>query len=224
MERSPVRAVSRAFELLARLAGEASSPSLSDLARGTGLPVSTVSRLLATLEQASFVRREQDGRYAPGARLLQLGLAALRKLSIYDLAEPHLRRLSEESGETANLAVPIDAQNAIYLRQVVSRHSIHHAGWLGRVLPIDRTAVGKALSGELGRAGFVARRDTLEAGVTAIAAPVSGPAGARVAALSITGPSFRISEADLARFGALVEAEARGLSEILGAPGTRIPR
>lgn len=217
-ERLPVRAVARAFELLAQLGGDAPSRTLSGLARATRLPVSTVSRLLATLEQADFVRRDSEGRYAPGTRLLQAGLAALRGTDIYDLSEPHLRRLSEASGETANLVTRADADNAIYLRQVLSAHSLHHAGWLGRLLPISATAAGQALLGHAGREGYLAMRDALEEGVTAVAAPVRGADGRIVASLSITGPGFRIRDSQLARFGALLVAEAAQLSEALGAP------
>jgi DNA-binding IclR family transcriptional regulator len=217
-ERSPVRAVQRAFDLLALLGGERRAATLSELARDSGLPVSTVARLLASLEHAGFVRRDVDGRYGPGTRLLQLGLAALRSNSLYDLAEPHLRRLSEASGETANLAVRADEANAIYLRQFVSPRSIHHASWLGRMLDLKKTAVGAALLGQVEASGYVARRNTLEPDVTAIAAPVHGPGGRIVAALSITGPSFRINERALARFGTLVAKEARLASTALGAP------
>lgn len=216
--RSPVRAVQRAFDLLALLGGEHPAATLSEFARDSGLPVSTVARLLASLEHAGFARRDADGRYGPGTRLLQVGLAALRRMSLYDLAEPHLRRLSEASGETANLALRADEANAIYLRQVVSPRSIHHASWLGRMLDLRKTAVGAVLLGQVEGNGYLARRDTLEPGVTAIAAPVYGPGGRIFAALSITGPSFRITERDVARFGALVAKEARIASAALGAP------
>ncbi len=214
----PVRSVQRAFDLLALLGQQRESATLSELARATTLPVSTVARLLATLEHSGLVRRAATGGYAAGGRLLQIGLAAVRGLSIYDLSEAHLRRLSEESGETANLAVRADVGHAIYLRQHVSSHSIHHASWLGRTLPLDKTAVGHALTGHLNSKGFVARRDTLERGVTAIAAPVHGPGGDIAAALSITGPSYRISDAAIDRYGALVVREARLASIALGAP------
>jgi IclR family acetate operon transcriptional repressor len=213
----PVRAVQRAFDLLARLGQQREAATLSDLARSAALPVSTVARLLATLEHTGFVRRAAGG-YAAGGKLLQIGLAAVRGLSIYELSEPHLRRLSEKSGETANLAVRADAAHAIYLRQHVSAHSIHHASWLGRALPLDKTAVGQALAGRVNHRGYVARRDTLERGVTAIAAPVRGPGGEIAAALSITGPSYRISDADINRYGALVAQEAHLASSALGAP------
>lgn len=214
----PVRAVQRAFVLLALLGQQREPATLSELARTAALPVSTVARLLATLEQTGFVRRVATGGYAAGARLLQIGLTAVRGLTIYDLSETHLLHLSEQSGETANLAVRADASHAIYLRQHVSAHSIHHASWLGRLLPVDKTAVGQALAGRVNSKGFVARSDTLERGVTAIAAPVHGPGGDIVAALSITGPSYRISESDIDRYGALVVQEAQHTSAALGAP------
>lgn len=220
-DKSPVRAVQRAFDLLALLGAERQNPTLSELARNSGLPVSTAARLLSALEHSGFVRRDAEGRFGPGSRLMQVGLASLRRLNIYDLAEPYLRRLSQESGETANLAVRADPANAIYLRQVVSPHSIHHASWLGRLLALRKTAVGAALLGEAPPGGYVARRDTLESGVTAIAAPVFGPGNDIVAAFSITGPTFRISAREEARCGTLVVRESTLASAELGADPLR---
>jgi len=215
-EQAPVRAVQRAFDLLGLLSAPQPAATLSDLARGSSLPVSTAARLLATLERTGFVRRDGENRYAPGTRLVQLGLSAVRSLTIYELAEPHLRRLSEASGETANLSVRADAHNAVYLRQVVSPRTVHHASWLGRMLPIRRTAAGAAIAGRVNALGYVARRNTLERDVTAIAAPVYGPGGEIVAALSITAPSYRVADKDLRRLGELVVAEAQKASIALG--------
>jgi len=217
-EQLPVRAVRRAFDLLGLLGQNREPPTLSALARGAALPVSTVARLLATLEQTGFVRRAASGGYAPGGRLLQMGLAAVRSLSIFDLSEQHLRRLSDMTGETANLATRADADHAIYLRHHVSSRAVQHVSWLGRTLPLDKTAIGHALLGRVNSHGFAARRNTLERDVTAIAAPVHGPGGEIVAAFSITGPTFRISDADVERFGGLVVREARLASAALGAP------
>ncbi|HEY0879743.1 MAG TPA: IclR family transcriptional regulator [Zeimonas sp.] len=219
-ERLPVRAVQRAFDLLAQIGIRPEGATLSELARGTALPVSTAARLVASLEHTGFVERDAEGRYRSGARLLQVGLSALRGSSLYELSEPFLRGLSEASGETANLAIPVDEHHAIYLRQVISPKSIHHATWVGRSLPLDCTAVGGALRGLAETAGYVAMRDTLERDVTAVAAPVRDAGGRVVGALSITGPSFRISDDDLARFGRLVADAARRASMQLGAPFT----
>jgi DNA-binding IclR family transcriptional regulator len=214
----PVRAVQRAFDILGRLGSDGSGATLSELARETALPVSTVARLLTALEHAGCAQRLSDGRYSAGSRVVQIGLSALRKLSVYELAEPHLRRLSGASGETANLAVRADAKQAMYVRQVLSERAIRHASSVGRTLPLDRTAIGAALTGRVGEAGYGARRDAFEHDVTAIAAPIYGLEGEIVAAFSITGPSYRISEADLKRLGRLVVEEARSASVELGGP------
>jgi len=215
-ERVPVRAVSRALDLLALLC-DAQSRTLSDLARASGLPASTALRLLNTLEHAGFARRDPaSGSFAAGSRLMQAGLSALRRTSLYDLAEPALQRLSSGSGETANLAIQVDEQQATYLRVVVSARSIHYAAWVGRSLPMARTAVGRVLSGAAGPAGYVVMRDTLERDVTAVAVPVMGADARIVAALSITGPSFRITEEDTQHFGRLLLAEAASLAGALG--------
>lgn len=217
----PVRAVTRAFDLLALLGSERAPATLSELSRHSALPVSTVARLLATLQQSGFVRRDGDGRYGPGARLLQVGIGCLNSFSIYDLSESHLRRLAEASGETANLAVRVDAENAIYLRQIVSLQSVRHASWLGRMLPLSKTAIGNALLGKTEASGYVARQDTLERDVTAVAAPICGPGGEIVAAFSVTAPTFRITAKDIARFGQLVLEEARLASADLGSATAR---
>jgi DNA-binding IclR family transcriptional regulator len=214
-ERSPVRAVQRAFNLLARLGGERGA-TLSELARETELPISTVARLLSTLEQIGFAQRQGDGRFGAGMKLIQIGLSALRGLNIYDLAEPHLRRLADASGETANLAVRADETHAIYLRQVLSRRAVRHSSWVGRMLPLDRTAVGAVLRNDLDASGFAVRRSTFEPDVIAIAAPVRGPDGEVAAALSITAPSYRIADSDLDRLGALVLEEATRVAAELG--------
>lgn len=216
-ERVPVRAVSRALDLLGLLC-DTQARSLSELARASRLPVSTALRLLNTLEAAGFAQRDSvSGGYAAGRRLLQAGLSALRRTSLYDLSESALQRLSSASGETANLAIQVDEQHATYLRVVVSPRSVHYAAWVGRTLPMARTAVGRALSGRAEASGYVVKRNTLERDVTAVAAPVLGADGRIAAALSITGPSFRISDEDARRFGRLLLAEASALSGALGA-------
>jgi DNA-binding IclR family transcriptional regulator len=210
------RAVERALHLLEAVARSAGGERLSDLARATSVPTSTALRLLRTLESARFVRRDDLGGYHAGSGLLALA-AAIDDLPLIQAAEPHLRRLVDETGETANLAVPDEAGDALYLTQVQSPHAIRYASWRGRRVPGRVSAVGLALRGRTGPAGYVTRRDAVDAGVTAVAAPVLGPSRTIVAALSVTGPSFRIGDAAEAAAGAAVVREARALSEALGA-------
>jgi IclR family acetate operon transcriptional repressor len=97
----------------------------------------------------------------------------------------------------------------VYLAMREGTHSVRHASWVGRSIPLAGTAVGAVLTGSPAE-GFVVVRDGVEADVTAIAAPVS-PGGRAVAALSVVVPSYRITEAEAHRIGALVAREAAAL-------------
>jgi urocanate hydratase len=216
-ERASVRAAQRALRLLECFSEGQPNLALTECARAAGLPVSTAFRLLATLENSGFVRRSSEGAYSCGTRLLQIGLTALQNVSAYDVAEPHLQKLSELTGESAYLGIPTDENQIIYVRQSISRKAVRHSAWLGRGVPYTGTAIGAAMSGKVGRRGFAVSRRTIEPDVTAIAAPIHGRNGSIIAAINVVGPSYRIADADLDRYGAAVVDAARAISREIGA-------
>jgi DNA-binding IclR family transcriptional regulator len=163
------------------------------------------------------VRRDTDGRYRPGMRLVQIAAATLRQERIYDLAGPHLLELAAETGETANLGILVDGDRVLYLRQAASPQVVQTASWTGRTIPADGTAIGSALRGLTGDVGWCSVRDAFEPDVSASAAAVHGPEGEVVGALSIMAPSYRTSDEDLAAFGRTLLRHANALSLALGA-------
>ncbi|HEX6151419.1 IclR family transcriptional regulator [Nocardioides sp.] len=140
-----VQSISRAFEILEVLAQEA-PVSLSTLARRAGLPLSTVHRLVGTLVSLGYVRADTDKRYALSPRMIHLGERSARMVSHWAL--PHLARLVDELGETANLA-QLDGDRVVYVAQVPSRHSMRMFTEVGRRVDPHCTAVGKALLARL---------------------------------------------------------------------------
>ena len=68
------------------------------------------------------------------------------------------------------------------------------------------------------RDGFAEAVDELEIGLAAIAAPVRGAGGQVVAALSITGPTVRMTGERIAELKPILIDEARTLSRRLGNP------
>ena len=209
MAESSTRTVERALVLLGAVC-DAGSLTLADAAREAELSASTALRLLRTLEGTGFVRRDGLGTYRPGLRVVQLGAQALGHESLVSLAEPALERLVEQTGESAYLSVPSHDGEGVYLAMREGTHSVRHASWVGRSIPLEGTAVGAVLDGAHPGAAFVVVRDGVEADVTAIAAPVS-PGGRPVAAISVVVPSYRITEAEAGRIGALVAREATAL-------------
>jgi IclR family acetate operon transcriptional repressor len=221
------RTVERALDLLALVcAGEA--PSLAECARRSQLPASTALRLLRTLEVRGFVLRDPDGSFIPGARVLQVGALALSRQSLVRLAEPGLRRIVATTGESAYLSVPGPDRTAVYVGVAEGTRPVRHTGRVGRAEPLEGLAVGVALDGSTPPCGYVAQRDRQEPDVTAIVAPVTW-AGGVAGAVSVLGPSYRISDETMAEYGRIVATEARRVSEQLGGavaedPAPAVPR
>jgi IclR family acetate operon transcriptional repressor len=208
------RTVERALALLSQVC-DSESISLTDCARRTRLPTSTALRLLRTMEQAGFVIRRDDGTFTAGPHLLQIGAMALGHSSLAKLAEPALHRIVAATGESAYLSVRGGGDTAVYIAMAEGTHSVRHTSWIGRSVPMTGLAVGHALLGDVPGAGFVAQRDSLEPDVTAIAAPILHPGGV-AAALSLLGPTYRIDDDDIQRYGDILAAETRTLSSLLG--------
>jgi DNA-binding IclR family transcriptional regulator len=215
---SSARTFDRALALLVAITEHSRGARMSDLARETKLSTSTTSRLLTTLENHTLVRRDENGRYRPDTRLMQIAASVLNDLPLYDLAGPHLEALASETSETANLGLPSAGDRVLYLRQETGPHLVQTAAWTGRTVPQEGTAIGAAIMGRLGQDLFAVVRGSIEPDVTGIAAPVYGHSGRIVAALSVIAPTYRTSAEDEQRYGEAVARHASALSQGLGGP------
>jgi DNA-binding IclR family transcriptional regulator len=137
-----VQSVDRAAELLKAVAGAREPQSAPELAARCGLNRSTTWRLLATLERNGLVDRDPEtGRYSVGPAVVQMAGASGHE-ALTRRAQPLLRRLADDSGETVNLAVPYRLQ-LVYVSQVEAPH-VMTANWLGRAVALHATSTGKA--------------------------------------------------------------------------------
>lgn len=210
MTEQSTRTVERALSLLARVCEEGSS-SLANAARAVELSPSTALRLLRTLEATGFVRRDDEGSYRPGSRMVQLGAQALSNESLIDLCHQEMVGLAEATGESIYLSIEGHGHSVLYISIVEGSHSIRHANWVGRTIPMNGSAAGLVLQGQTPERGFVVVERGIERDVTAVAAPVT--AGRRVlASLSILVPTYRIDERTTQQFGRLLADAARRVS------------
>lgn len=199
------RTVDRALNLLA-IVTEHPPLSLADAARGTGLATSTALRLLRSLEAAGLVVRDDDGRFRPGSRLIQLGARAFSREPLIALAQVPMEQVVERTGESVYLSMPGPAETAVYVKIVEGTHSVRHTNWVGRSVPWEGTAVGQVLRGELAADEYAQIQDTVEQDVTALSAPVTVH-GTVLGALSTLVPTYRCTEELAGRCGqALLEA------------------
>src|SRR5690242_12662833 len=116
--RSGVQSLDRAFAILEIMADAGGVIGLSQLAAEAKLPLATIHRLVRTLVDLGYVRQEPSRQYSLGPKLIRLGESSSTMLSVF--ARPHLARLVDELGESANMAM-LDGDQIVYLAQVPSR-------------------------------------------------------------------------------------------------------
>lgn len=237
------QAVDRAATLLVEVLQADQSVTFADLTATSKLPKSTVSRLLTSLERHGLVRRGSDASIHPGPVLARYAESRRTDL-LLRVAQPHLSRLGDLTGETINLAVA-GSQAVEQIAQVDSRYMLSAVNWVGREVPFHSSALGKVLlaygvaqlpSGRLERHtdrtitnrveletdlhgvrrhGYAVADSELEPGLVAIAAPIVEPTGSVVAAVSVTGPSVRLTGDRLPRVARLLVTEAKAISRAL---------
>jgi IclR family acetate operon transcriptional repressor len=143
--KAPVGSVARAITLLEELRDSEHSLGVNELARRIGVNASTASRLLATLESAGLVQRDDDrGPYRLGLALVTLADRVLSRLDLQALARPVLVELMERTGETSTLSLPGDRE-AITVDSAPARSSVVSMARLGRPSIAHATAVGKVM-------------------------------------------------------------------------------
>ncbi|WP_035954083.1 IclR family transcriptional regulator C-terminal domain-containing protein [Parafrankia sp. EUN1f] len=145
--RGYLQSLARGLTLITAFDARLRHPTLSDLARATGLPRATVRRGLFTLVPLGYVR--QDGvsagaTFRPLPRILDLGFTSLTRKDLGAVAQPHLVRLRETVGESASLAVLTDGEIRYVARAATTRiMSVDLA--VGAMLPAYPTSMGRVL-------------------------------------------------------------------------------
>lgn len=221
-----VAAVDRALSVVAAVEAADGPLTLADLSRATGLYKSTILRLLGSIEAAGYVSRLRDGRYELGPAAFRLGLAYERKSPLRRHVVPVLEDLVAQGTESASFHVRHDATTRLCMFRVNSRHSTLDRVEAGNVLPLERGAAGRVILAYSGAAG--PRFDDLratgwalslgerDAACAAVAAPVFGPQGMLVGALSLSGPRERFTETAIAGMRDALAKSAAGLTRELG--------
>jgi IclR family acetate operon transcriptional repressor len=221
----------RVLALLASFEDGRVELGVTEIARSLGVHKSTASRLAATLERTGFLARSGK-RYRLGVEIIRLGSLALRNVDLVATMQPAMEKLSQRTGETINLAVPAGA-DILNVAEVSSTYILScSGGWIGRRTTPHAVANGKVLlahgaipapgrlerytehtittfhglTEELAavrRDGYAKAVAELEEGLVAVASPVFDPSGACVAALSISGPAYRMPPEKLDELGRL---------------------
>lgn len=244
------QALDRGLHLLSLLASQQRS-ALSELALRAGMPPSTAHRLLTTMQKHGVVEfDEEQQEWLIGIETFRMGNSYLKRTNLIEASRETMRRLMEDTGETANLGIA-DAGDVVFVSQVETHNPIRAFFRPGTRGHMHASGIGKALLAELSqraveailqKKGLPAFTDktlirpadlfsNLEAsaargwslddeerymGMRCIASPIFNLHGEAVAGVSVSGPSVRFPENDLAEIGARVRKAATAITQEIG--------
>jgi DNA-binding IclR family transcriptional regulator len=234
--------------LLTFEASEERELTVGVLATRLGIHRSSVSRLAATLAQRGFLERATDSEaFRLGPTLGRLGLLAMTERSLISESRVVMQRLAEQTGETVVLSV-LENGEAVDIAQANGPHIVGVRNWIGRQTPLHASSDGKVflafadatpsqgrlaaltertvtdrkrLADDIARIrdrGWSSVEGELEDGLNGVAAPVFDSANDCVAALSVSGPSYRLGAHRLSDLAGSVRAAADEIAARLGRP------
>lgn len=139
-----VTALARGLELLRCFSPRDNVLGNQDLARMTGLPKPTVTRLTNTLMQLGCLKREvHSGKYQLDVGVLGFGYAMLSNLAIRTVAHPLMEQLANHAQAAVAMAAR-DRLQMVYLDVVQGQGNMTMRRQIGSYLPMAQSSVGRA--------------------------------------------------------------------------------
>jgi DNA-binding IclR family transcriptional regulator len=115
-----------------------------ELAGLTAIPLPSMYRYIALLRDTGLLVGDDRGAYHLSPRFISLARAAEAAETLIDLADPVMRDLVQESGETA-IFVRLIARVPVCVHRVESGHHLRATFEPGQSLPLLRGASGRVL-------------------------------------------------------------------------------
>jgi hypothetical protein len=145
-----IPAIDRAMDVLDVLAG-GSPASIKEVCDRGKLARSTVYRTLNTLEAHGMVRRDANGGYVLGLKVLKLARSVPQGADIVTLARPVMEKLAVKLGTSAKLSI-VDGDNALVVAVTESPGAYSITTQVGRRFPLHAGAASKLLLAYLPKA------------------------------------------------------------------------
>jgi len=233
----------RVLALLLAFSKEHHTLSTRELAADTGIPLPTVYRYVAFLREEGLLVERGGATYSLSARVVSLAAAAEASETLVDVADPIMRRLSEQADETVIL-VRLIAGAAVCVHRIESRHRLRISFEPGQPVSLESGASARLLLASLsaparraqlaglaerdperaawlenevaiaGERGWAISEQEIDRGIWAASGAVRNGGGAIVASLTIPSPLVR---AEAPRHEQLLEQVRAAAEEISAA-------
>lgn len=244
--RSKAPAADRTLTILELMTASEEPLSLTEIASRAEVPLASCSAIMRTLEARGYAVEHVNGRshqWQPTLAIYRLGARLVARLGLAEVSQPHLERLAEQLGMPAHAGV-IENDQVIYLAKASGSSFVQFHTFVGRAVPFDTTALGKAIAAQLpretqialvgstrdrdarlaeleasARAGYAMEDEEEYEEIACVAAPVFDATGRCCGGISVTG--FRTDVLGDERRETVIEAvkgTAVAVSTALGAP------
>ena len=211
---------------------ESGPASLAQLVKATGLARPTAHRIAVALESHRMLARDAQGRFVLGPRIGELAAAAGED-RLLAIAQPILTQLRDITGESAQLYRP-HADTRICVAAAERTSGLRDTVPVGAALPMSAGSAAQVLLAweeggrmhrglrgakftattlaQVRRRGWAATAAEREPGVASVSAPVRGPGGRVLAAISVSGPIERLTRSPGRMHAAAVVAAGEKIS------------
>ena len=245
-----VQSVERAIRILQCFTKEKPELRLKDITEELDLNKSTVHGLLNTLKQHGLLQQnDETQKYRLGWAILEMGSCLLSSIDIRNVANPFIKELCAQTGETVHLVI-LEGKDVVYIDKQESNQSIRLFTSIGTRYPAYATGVGKAILAyklpeslmqhlpdtlvrltpttitnleamreclaEVRRTGYAIDKEENLPGLSCVAAPIFDHTNKVAAAISVAGPSTRITPERIPELVEVVIGAARQISIHLG--------
>jgi IclR family pca regulon transcriptional regulator len=138
-----IEALARGLEVIRAFRPGHPVMSLAEVAGAAGLARPTARRILLTLQELGYVRPLQGG-FALTPRVLELGVAYVRSMGLWEIARPHLEQLVTQTRESSSIA-QLDGSDIVYVARVSVPKIVSLSVQIGTRFPALQTSLGKVL-------------------------------------------------------------------------------
>jgi DNA-binding IclR family transcriptional regulator len=140
-----IRALDRGLDLLEAFTVQDPELSIGQIRERTGLPKPTIVRLLSVLTERGYIERVAGAeRFRLGVRTLEVGSVYIQSTSLEAEARPIMRRLADQTGQTANLGI-LDKHQVVHIEVVAPDRPVRFWASIGKREEAYLSGLGKVL-------------------------------------------------------------------------------
>lgn len=145
MDNQHIQVLNRSLDIIEQLATSERGLTITELSQRTGLPKSTIHRILGTLADRYYIGKDHETSiYSLGHKFVEVASLYLNKIVLKTEAAPIMHRLAFTFNAISYLGI-LEGNEVVYLERVEPLNSLRLYTQIGKREPVYCTALGKVL-------------------------------------------------------------------------------